>query len=140
MATIDPIVTQGPGRRPYRDPGPDLNRDVFEDVDLLLFDLFRAAAQNGKGVIENKTFRNCRVEGPAVMLAMNGVTFDATDFGYHGGDIRNIVLRPASPNKVIGAIPLRNCSFENCQFFAMGFTGAEVFLQQVLALGDGSAG
>jgi hypothetical protein len=112
----------------------DLNAQTFEGVALSLVDLHRGVLRAGQAIITGRTFRNCRIEGPAVMLALGGVTFDGTDFGYTKGDIRNIVLFPASPNSVIGAIPVQDCIFKNCQFFALGFTGSPEFTDMILAL------
>jgi hypothetical protein len=122
-----------PGGRPGRVP-TDAMAKVFDSVDISLFDLARATLQGGERMISGRTFRNCRIEGPAVMLVLDNVNFDATNFGPNGGDVRNLVLRPAGPDKVIGTIPVRDCQFINCEFFGLGFTGADQFLDQLLAL------
>jgi len=106
----------------------------FNDLDIAIFDLYRAQLAKGQNIIRGRTFRNCHLEGPSVMLARSGVTFDETDFGPSGGDIASLVLRPASSTRVVGAIPFEDCAFIGCRFFSVGFTGPEVFLQQVLAL------
>lgn len=113
----------------------DLTADHFENVAVSLVDLHRARLRLGQTAIVGVTFRNCRIEGPAVMLVVGGCQFSAVDFGFAGGDIRTLVLRPASPNGVVGAIPVRDCTFEGGQFFAVGYTGGESFLNQILALG-----
>ncbi len=113
----------------------DLTVDHFSNVALSLFDLHRARMRLGQSTLSGITFENCRIEGPAVMLVVGGCTFDATDFGFAGGDIRTLVLRPASPNGVVGAIPVRDCRFIGGQLFAIGYTGGEGFLNQILALG-----
>lgn len=122
-----------PGRRPLT---TDLNAPSFSGVSISLVDLHRAALRLGVAAIENRTFIDCRLEGPAVMLALDGLNFDGVDFGYTQGDIRNIVLYPASPSGVIGAIPVRNCVFKDCEFYAVGFTGAKTFTDKILALGE----
>ena len=122
-----------PGGRAGRTP-TDARAKLFENVDISLFDLYRANLGVGENLLEGRTFRGCRIEGPAVMLVLRGVTFDATDFGYSDGDIRNLVLRPAGPAKVVGTIPVQECAFIGCEFFGVGFTGPEDFLQQLLAL------
>jgi hypothetical protein len=115
-------------------PPADPLATSFDGAGIIVFDLFRATAQAGKGAIENRTFRNCRIEGPAVAAILEGCDFDGVDFGYTAGDIRNMIIRSGTPGKVIGAIPFRNCRFVNCQFFAVGFTGPETFLNQMLTL------
>jgi hypothetical protein len=122
-----------PGGRRGRVP-TNADAAVFENVDISLFDLYRTVMAKGESVLKGRTFRGCRIEGPVVMLVLSGTKFDATDFGATGGDIRNIVLRPASPEKVTGVIPVQDCTFVACQFLGVGFTGPEPFLQQVLAL------
>ena len=113
----------------------DLTVDHFSDVALSLFDLYRARLKMGQSTLTGITFENCRIEGPAVMLVVGGCNFDAVDFGFAGGDIRTLLLRPVSPNGVVGAIPVRDCTFRGGQLFAIGYTGGEGFLNQLLALG-----
>lgn len=114
-------------------PALDGAAKTFENVEISLIDLFRAQLQAGVNLVEGRTFTNCRLHGPVVMQVLDGVRFDRTDFGFSGGDIANLVLRPVG-QKVVGALPFRDCAFVGCQFFAVGFTGPEPFLQQVLAL------
>ena len=116
---------------PYR-RATDLTKASFDGEAISLFELYRSVLEQGQSVILDRTFRNCGFEGPAVALILGGVNFDATDFGYTGGDIRNIILKPMSPQKVIGTIPIGRCSFINCQFFAVGFTGTEAFIDMLL--------
>ncbi len=112
----------------------DLNAKAFDKEAVSLFELYRASLQAGQTIIENRTFTDCRLEGPAVLVILGGVHFDATDFGYTAGDIGRIVWRTASASGAVGGIPFRNCTFKGCSFFATGFTGNEAFLQQILAL------
>lgn len=98
-----------------------------------LFDLYRANIQGGGGaVIEGRTFTDCFIEGPAVMLALEGVHFEGVNFGPTGGDMRNMLFRPMSERMAIGAIPVRNCTFRNCQFHTLGVTGAEALLKMLV--------
>ena len=98
-----------------------------------LFDLYRANIQGGGGaVIEGRTFTDCYIEGPAVMLALEGVHFEGVNFGPTGGDMRNMLFRPMSGQMAIGAIPVRNCTFRNCQFHTLGVTGGEALLKMLV--------
>ena len=108
----------------------DLSGADIRDVDFSLFDLFVTESRKGKGLVERKTITGCRIQGPAVMLASSGVTFDAVNFGDTRGDIRNILFVPDGA-KGIGAIPFRDCAFINCEFFGVGFTGPAEFLDQM---------
>lgn len=112
----------------------DLTVNRFENVAMNLFDLYRARLSKGDRMIEGITFVNCRLEGPAVLAVLGGCDFDGTDLGRNVDDVRSIVLRSASPNAVVGALPIRDCRFVGCQLFAVGYTGPEAFLEQLLAL------
>lgn len=115
-------------------PAGNLLAKNFKGEVMSLYELYEATVRSGNTFIEDRTFTDCRLEGPAVVAVLGGVNFDSTDFGYTGGDIGRIVWRTASTTGVVGAIPFRNCSFKGCSFFATGFTGPEAFLQQILAL------
>jgi len=79
--------------------------DHFEGVALSLFEVFRANIMaTRQPVIANKTFTNCVIEGPAVLLALSGVEFDACDLGVIKDDPRSLLLMPMARNKVTGAI------------------------------------
>lgn len=112
----------------------NLDAKAFKGEAMRLFDLFDAAARSGSPVIEDRSFVDCRLEGPAVIAILSGCQFVRTDFGYPGDDLGRIVWRTESRKGVVGALPFRNCRFEGCSFFATGFTGPEDFLQQILKL------
>ena len=111
--------------------GLDLSASTIEGAVLWLPDI-RASLTAGSSRISGKTFRDCRLEGPALVLVLDGVHFEACDFGYTGGEMGNILFRSVSGSKVIGAIPFADCRFERCSFFAVAFTGTEPFLQSML--------
>lgn len=111
----------------------DFGAQVFENVDLTLFDVFAHAAKNGPSLIQGRTFKGCRIQGPAIVLVSNGVTFDETNFGDSRGDIRNLVLKPVG-DKAIGTVPIRDCAFIGCEFYGVGFTGTDEFIAQIVAL------
>lgn len=114
-------------------PQIDARAAEYENVQIPLFDLFRANLQAGGGsVIEGRVFRNCRIEGPAVMLVLEGTTFQRTNFGAVGGDMRAMLFKPMHESRAIGAIPVRNCQFIGCEFFALGVTGHENMLQLLI--------
>lgn len=115
----------------------DLGKRAFVDEDMALYDLFMHHLRHGRSMIDGISFTGCRIEGPAVMLVLPGTHFDRTNFGESKGDIGNLVLRPVL-NMAIGAIPVINCTFENCEFHALGFTGNEQILAQLLTIGKQS--
>lgn len=108
----------------------DLSGADIRNVDFALYDLFTSGARRGQQLVEGKTITGCRIQGPAVMLASSGVTFDDVNFGDSKGDIRNLLLLPDG-DKAVGAIPFRDCAFIGCEFYGVGFTGATDFLEQM---------
>ncbi|MFN5083682.1 MAG: hypothetical protein ACK5WW_03960 [Brevundimonas sp.] len=119
-------------------PAQDLAVTVFEDVDLSLPELLLFSAARGVPLIQGRTFRRCRLQGPAILLVAEDVTFDGTNFGDPRGDIRNLLLRPEG-TRAIGTVPLRTCVFEGCEFHGVGFTGSDAFLNEVRALGGATS-
>jgi hypothetical protein len=114
-------------------PADLADRDLYEGMIIPLYMLYRQVAAKGEGAITGKTFRNCRIDGPSVLLALGGNAFDGCHFGDTGGDVGSLLLQPLGKQTVTGAIPVGNCRFESCNFFAVGFTGAEQFLQDMRA-------
>ena len=119
-------------------PSPQTQRTIdplakeFVGGRFTLFDLYRASVQAGGGVrLENRTFTDCMIEGPALMLVLDGVEFSNTNFGPTSGDMRNMLFRPMGAMG-IGAIPVRNCTFNRCQFQTIGITGSEELLQMLI--------
>ena len=112
--TLDPLATE------------------FSGATFALFDLYRASVQAGGGVIiEGRSFKDCVLEGPALMLVLEGVHFQSTNFGPTSGDLRNMLFQPMG-NMGIGAIPVRNCTFTNCRFNTLGITGNEELLKLLI--------
>lgn len=98
-----------------------------------LGDLHRASIQAGGGaVIEGRSFVDCTIEGPALMLVLENVAFDRVNFGPTGGDMRNMLFRPLG-DMGIGAVPVRNCNFTNCRFLTLGITGNDQLLDMLIA-------
>lgn len=118
----------------------DYKAKAFEGVSLSLHQLFMSNLGDGEPVVTGRTFKRCRIEGPGVLLSLGGNSFDDTNFGYCGGDARRLVLRSGSPDGVIGAVPVQGCAFDHCEFFAVGFTGPESFLQQLIELSTSQQG
>ena len=115
-------------------------QDVYENAEFDLALLYRAFTLENLTAIQNRTFNRCRIVGPAVLLAAGGVRFSNCDMGPTGDDVRNLLLKPMGPRQVIGTIPVQDCVFEGCQFFAIGYTGADAFLEEVrTALSPSSA-
>lgn len=134
MPTDQPVSPEPTSRS--QDP---LAKD-FHGGRFALTNLHRAIMQAGGGaVIEGRAFTDCTIEGPALMLVLENVHFDRTNFGPTGGDIRNMLFRPLG-DMGIGAIPVRNCTFTNCQFLTLGITGndqlLDLLIEQVTTVDD----
>ena len=107
----------------------------FRDLNIWLPELFRLTLLRTRtNVLRDMTFHNCMLEGPAVMVALGGVQLEACNVGDSRGDMRNLLLRPLSADTVTGAIAFENCRFVDCDFYAVGFTGPETFLQELLLI------
>ncbi|TPW04837.1 MAG: hypothetical protein FD125_958 [bacterium] len=104
----------------------------FRGGRFALIDLYRASMQAGGGaLIEGRRFVDCTIEGPALMLVLENVSFDRTNFGPTGGDMRNMLFRPMG-DMGIGAIPVRDCTFTNCRFLTLGITGNDELLNMLI--------
>ena len=126
------MTSRLPLTRPIR-IADEFETAVFEDVDVPLHALMAACISRGVSMIQGRTFRGCRLLGPAIVLVGAATTFDDTNFGDGRGQVGNLLLRPVG-DKAIGAIPLVQCAFEGCEFREVGFTGGEDFLKAVLEL------
>jgi hypothetical protein len=120
--------------REARKDASNLDAMLFQDANVWLPDLMLACLRAGQPIIRGRTFNNCLLYGPAVLLGLSGIDLDSCNLGYSGGDIRNLALRPVSPNSVIGALPFQDCRFFECDFDMVGFTGAEPFVQLILGV------
>ena len=117
-----------------RKQATDARATAFRDAIIWLPGLIVESIADRQPVIRGRTFTNCLLHGPAVFLAIQGVSLDGCNLGYSGGDVRNLVLRPASPTSVIGAIPFENCTFVDCDFDKVGFTGNDQFVDAILGV------
>ena len=94
---------------------------VYEDRVIRMCDF--AGPQS---TIEGYTFNNCFVRGPAVIVVQND-TFSNSTFQ---GD-PEAMLWPILPPRtsVIGAILVKDCTFERCVFSNVGFAGPPEFIE-----------
>ena len=104
---------------------------AYTSAHIWLPQLAVEAARRGEPIIEGKTFTDCFMEGPAVLLPITGCRFDGCNLGETMGDPRNLLLQPLGAQKVTGAVPFRDCAFINCRFLRVGFTGAPAFLEDL---------
>ena len=109
-------------------PGPE-----YKAVAVWLPQLFMETSRAGAPIVENRTFIDCLIEGPGVLLPLEGCHFDGCNMGHAQGDPRNLLLQPAGPQRVTGAEPLKHCTFINCRFLGVGFTGSKAYLDEMTA-------
>jgi len=83
----------------------------------------------GDPVIRNKTFTDCVIEGPALVMPMGSTTFDSCNMGV-AANPRSLMYKPQGP-LLVGAVGLENCSFVRCRMVQIGFTGADAFLDEL---------
>lgn len=111
----------------------DYSAKEFSGVVVSLHDLFRAnLQQTGSPLISGRAFDQCIIEGPAVLLALSGVNFDACNLGAPGEDARCLILMPMAKQAVVGPIGVRDCLFTRCEFMGIGYTGPDAFIDQLL--------
>ncbi len=109
-------------------PGPE-----YKNTSVWLPQLFMETSRAGSLIIEGRTFTDCLIEGPGVLLPLEGCNFDGCNMGDAHGDPRNLMLQPVGPKRVTGAIPLKDCKFINCRFLGVGFTGSKAYLDEMVA-------
>ena len=109
-------------------PGPE-----YRSGSIWLPQLFLETRRAGISNIEGRTFIDCLIEGPAVLLPLSGCNFDGCNMGDAHGDPRNLRLSPAGPQRVTGTIPIKDCKFIRCRFLGVGFTGPQSFLDGMVA-------
>jgi hypothetical protein len=113
-------------------PSTDLTKARFENEVISLVDLYLTARRGGGQVVRGRIFINCRIDGPAVLLSLDGVYFNNCHLGSVGGDIRKLLYKPLSDTDVTGAVPVEECVFDGCAFHAVGFTGSQAFIDTFL--------
>ena len=125
------------GRDPsIRKRTTDFDQPRFENAILSLHELMMSCIRKGGIDIRDRSFVNCRIEGPAVMLMGEGAFLDGCRLGdVGGGDVRSLLLRPVVGFYAAGVLPVVNCRFEACDFAAIGFTGSEYVLQDLMKIG-----
>jgi hypothetical protein len=71
-------------------------------------------------LIENKTYTNALIVGPAVMVLIENVALRDNTFA---GDNEALFIELPEGRRVIGVIGLRNVTFERCEFRNVSIAG-----------------
>ncbi len=85
----------------------------------------------GEGVIRGKTFTDCVIEGPGLMAALDGVTFEGCNLGV-AADPKSLFYKAQGP-MLVGVVPFSQTRFIRCRFVQVGFTGQEAAIDQMAA-------
>lgn len=101
---------------------------TFEKAAIWLPRLALEHLRQGLTFIEGKTFTDCTLEGPAVVLMGDGVAMDGCHMGV-ASDPSMLLLRPVGTT-VNGVIGFKNCKFIRCRFAQVGFVGDDRFIAE----------
>ena len=108
------------------DVSPPQAIKTFENAGIWLPGLAVESLRVGQLVLDGYTFRNCAIDGPGVIAAVDAVTFRNCDFGRISA-VQDLLFSPRGQH-LTGAIGFSNTTFENCRFDMVGFTGNDAFL------------
>jgi len=108
------------------DASPPKAIKTFENAGIWLPGLAVDALRHGHLVLDGYTFKDCAIDGPGVIAAVNAVGFRNCDFGRISA-VADLLFSPKGQH-LTGAIGFSNTTFENCRFDMVGFTGNEEFL------------
>ncbi len=109
-------------------PSRDVARTEFSKESIWLPRLSVEHLNAGHDAIRGKTFTDCLIEGPAVLMPTADVTFESCHMGT-AKDPRNLLLAPVG-DLVTGAIGVADCRFIRCRFLFVGFVGEAAFRDQ----------
>ena len=110
-----------------------VDRTAYEREALWLPNLAIQHWNAGQTVIEGKTFTDCVIEGPGLLAVLNGTTFDNCAMGVTT-DMRNLLYRPVSRDKLSGVVGMSNCRFVRCRFVQVAFTGSDELVEELAGL------
>ena len=99
-------------------PGDNVYRDAVIRV---------AELAGEQGVLEGFVFEGCDLKGPAVLVPQGSNFANSNVVG--DPDALLLEIPPDRP-QVIGAILVRNCTFEGCTFLNVGFAGPPEFVRE----------
>ena len=101
-------------------PGDNVYRDAVIQI---------AELAGEQGVLEGFVFEGCDLKGPAVLVPQGSNFANSNLVG--DPDALLWEIPPDRPG-VIGAILVRNCTFEGCTFLNVGFAGPPEFVREVM--------
>jgi hypothetical protein len=82
-----------------------------------------------EGVIEGSEFTDCVIKGPAVLVLQGKSSLANNDFE---GEIDAILWEiPSKRHHVIGAVLVKDSTFEGCTFMNVGVAGSPTFIRRL---------
>jgi len=82
-----------------------------------------------EGIIEGLEFTDCVIKGPAVLVLQGRSSLSKNDFE---GEIDAILWEiPQRRRNVIGAILVKDSTFEGCTFMKVGVAGSPSFIRKM---------
>lgn len=106
-------------------------RTTFEKEAIWLPLLAVHSLNAGEGVIRGKTFTDCVIEGPALMAALDGVSFEGCNLGL-AKDPKSLFYKAQGP-MLVGVVAFAQTRFVRCRFVQIGFTGQEAAIDAMAA-------
>lgn len=109
-------------------PSDQATRLEFRNTMIHLPLLIVEAMAAGETLV-GRRFIDCVIRGPAILIPYTDTRFVTCNLGEVAGSVSNLFLHAAG-DKIIGAIGIPGCVFEQCLFIDVGFAGNAVFMGQ----------
>jgi hypothetical protein len=106
-------------------------RTTFEKEAIWLPLLAVHCLNAGETVIADRTFSDCVIEGPALLAALDGVTFEGCNLGL-ATDPKSLFYKAQGP-MLTGVVAFSKTRFVRCRFVQVGFTGQEAAIDAMAA-------
>ena len=97
--------------------------------DYLGEDIRLAELAGDEGVIEGVRFKDCYVKGPAVLVVQGD--FNLVDNKIEGDPDAFLWVIPERRTRVIGAILVKDTTFEGCTFTNVGLAGPPEIIERI---------
>jgi hypothetical protein len=88
------------------------------------------AAGRRPSIIEHREYKDALIEGPAVLVPLEEVSFIHSSFD---GDPESVFLEVPEGKTVLGVIGLRRVTFTNCEFRNIAIAGTKDAIDQFRA-------
>lgn len=101
--------------------------DHYRDQVFRIQDMFHPMSHR----LEHKTFQNCDIIGPGVIMFEDGVTLHNPQFV----DCGDVIFPPVG-TRLTSVLVLKHCTFRNCRFFRTApLTSSAAVLDSFVAMG-----